>query len=76
MSLGFKSSKTIRNVKSEGSYPLITDIEVRKYVGSNGIRYPSSPYCQRWMLNVVYSYSVTAYALNIPPGYYGRKTKT
>ena len=46
--------------------------------GANGIRYPGSPSCKRWILDIVYFriYSVVANALSIPPGEYARKGET
>ncbi len=46
--------------------------------GANGIRYPGSPSCKRWMLGVggINSSRAEANALSIPPGDYGRKAKT
>ena len=45
---------------------------------ANGIRYPSSPRPKRCILGIgsIDPFSVVANALNIPPGKYGRKTKT
>ncbi len=46
--------------------------------GANRIRYPGSPSCKRWILDVEHFLmcSVVANALSIPPGKYARKSET
>ena len=55
-----------------------TDAEGAKAWGANRIRYPGSPRCKRWMLDVVGldPCRVEVNTISIPPGEYGRKTKT
>ena len=45
---------------------------------ANGIRYPSSLSCKRWVLNIarIDPCGVKANALSIPPGEYARKGET
>ncbi len=45
---------------------------------ANGIRYPSSPSCKQWILDVeqIDLCSIKANALSIPPGKYARKSET
>jgi len=67
-----------RNTRGEGAF---LDKYWRwgaKAWGSNRIRYPGSPRCKRWILGIggFDPYSAVANALSIPPGKYGRKTKT
>ena len=67
-----------KNTKGEG--PLLGQYWhwETKARGANGIRYPGSPSCKRWILDVVLKkkYSVVANALSIPPGKYARKSET
>jgi len=45
--------------------------------GANRIRYPSSPSCKRWKLNIAFlKCSIVANALSFPPGEYARKSET
>jgi len=46
-----------------------------KVWGANRIRYPSSPNCKRWMLDIRVKLNVKDNSLSILPEYYGRKTK-
>ncbi len=55
-----------------------TDAEVAKAWVANGIRYPGSPRSKRCMLGVagIDPCCAAVNTLSIPPGEYGRKTKT
>ena len=46
--------------------------------GANRIRYPGSPHCKRWILDVggIDSFRDDVNTLSIPPGEYGRKVET
>ncbi len=54
-----------------------TDAEAKAW-GANRIRDPGSPRRKRWMLGVGFNkeFRAAANAVSIPPGEYGRKTKT
>ena len=67
-----------KNTDSEGTLLGHYCHSETKARGANRIRYPGSPSCKRWILDVVYFLisSVVANALSIPPGKYARKSET
>ena len=63
---------------AKAAYWTVTDVEARKCVGANRIRYPGSPHRKRWILGVgdIKILCAAANAISIPPGEYGRKVET